>query len=113
MRRYGDAPENQMQLELPGINDIGRERWEAARAWKNLNFNEWCFYKRNALEECQRSKDGKASPNVCLSDMRRRFRVEVPNAYAPAFARMAMAEDSRLDFRVAKSMFDPCAEVRL
>lgn len=113
MRAYGAPPENQMELELPGINDISRERWDAARDWKCRHFNEWQFYMRNARDECERSSDGKASPNICLSDMRRRFRVEVPNAYAPAFARMAMAEDAGLSFRMARSMFDACAEVRL
>lgn len=110
---YGSEPENQTQLELPGVNDRARKIWEEVRWWKNTHFTEWSFYKKNALEECSYASDGKASPNTCLSDVRRRFHVELPNAWAPAMARMAMEEDSQLKFRMAKSMFDACAQVKL
>lgn len=113
MISYGEHPENQCQLELPGVNDRAREIWDEVKKWKNLHISEWCFYKENAYHECSFASDGKASPNTCLSDVRRRYHVEIPNAWAPAMARMAMAEDDRLNFRMAKSMFDACAEIKL
>lgn len=113
MRHYGESPDNQTQLEIPGVNDKAREIWDQVREWKLTHFSEWCFYKSNAQRECEGSSDGKTSPNTCLSDMRRKFKCEIPNAWAPALARMAMAEDDRIKFRMAKSMFDACADIKL
>lgn len=113
MINYGQSPDNQTQLELPGVNDRARAIWNDAKIWTLTHFSEWSYYRANALKECELATDGKASPNLCLSDVRRRFHVEIPNAWAPALARMAMEEDPRLDFRLAKSMFDACASVKL
>ena len=111
MRDYGEAPGNQMELEIPGVNDHSRGIWEEAREWTCSHFTEWCAYKRYADES--RGSDGKASPNECLMFLRTTFKVSIPNAWAPALARLARSECPHLDFRMAKSMFDPCAEVRL
>lgn len=110
---YGPEPDNQMGLDVPGVDDTARERWEQAKAWKDSHFKEWTFYKRNAWNECCLAQDRKASPNTCLSDTRRKFRTSLPNAWAAALARMAMEEDPRLQFRMARSMFDPIAETKL
>lgn len=111
MRDYGPPPDNQMQLDIPGVNDVAREKWEEARDWTCRHFAEWCGYKEFAFEN--RGPDGKASPNECLMFLRTTYRLSIPNAWAPILARLAMQECPRLEFRIAKSMFDPCAEVVL
>lgn len=111
MRDYGPPPENQTELVIPGVNDEASKAWEEARRWTCLHFSEWCYYKEHA--DAHRDRNGKASPNACLNAMRERFKVELPNAWAPALARLAMQECPHLDFRIAKSKFDPCAEVVL
>lgn len=111
MRAYGEPPGNQMGLDLPGYGQGGLELMREARGWVSAHMAEWCWYKRLAHEECARG--GKASPNYCLQATRREFRVEIPNAYAPCLARIAMEEDAALQFRLAKSKVDGYTEVRL
>ena len=110
MRAYGKEPDNQMELELPGLTGSGYELMQEARGWVNSHIREWSWYKQFALGECS---NGKASPNFCLQSMRRHFKCEIPNAYAPALARIAMEEDSRLEFRLAKSKVDGFTKARL
>lgn len=111
MRDYGPPPGNQMELELPGVNDKARKVWEQVREWTCQNLSQWCAYKEYANEN--RGSDGKASPNECLMYLRTKFKVSIPNAWAPILARLAKQECPHLEFRMAKSKYDPCAEVRL
>lgn len=111
MRACGPAPGNQTEMVIPGVNDGPSEVWEEVRDWTCRNFSAWCYYKEFA--DLNRGPDGKASPNECLMAVRTRFKASLPNAWAPALARLARQECPHLDFRMAKSMFDPCAEVRL
>lgn len=104
MRDYGEPPSNQMAI--PGLGTEGMELMREARTWAGRHYDEFQWYKRLAQEECSASKDGKASPNYCLQSMRRRFRVEIPNAYAPCLARIAMEQDGDIRFRLAKSKVD-------
>lgn len=111
MINYGDAPSNQMELVLPGINDVSHEVWEDIKKWVVLNYKEWSYYKDYA--DKNRGQDGKASPNECLMAVRIKFHTSIPNAWAPALARLAKQQSPQLDFRLAKSMFDACAQVKL
>lgn len=106
MRKCGPPPDNQMRLDLDCIS--GRELMEDARLWAARHPDEWRYYKSMAREQSP-----KASPNLVLQLMRARFKVEVANAFAAAFARIAMEEDSRIDFRLARSKCDGYARVRL
>lgn len=99
---YGHEPSNQMQLD--GLTDEGGELMREVRGWTREHITEFTWYKRMARTKC--ADGGKASPNFCLQAMRDHFRVSVPNAYAPALARIAMEEDPNIRFRVAKSMVD-------
>lgn len=98
---YGEAPGN--QPELPGLGARGEELMAQARAWVGEHPGEWEAYMETARHD---SVHGNASPNYCLQAVRRRFRVEIPNAYAPCFARIAMECDGGIRFRLAKSMVD-------
>lgn len=109
MIAHGKAPSNQGQLELPGMD--GLELMEAARKWAVSHISEWSWYKRFAFEQCKGG--AKASPNFVLQSMRSQFHCEVRNALAPAFARIAMEEDPRIEFRLAKSKADGYAKVKL
>ena len=111
MRDYGSPPDNQLELTIPGVNDESRAEWEEARKWTCNHFAAWCAYKEYARENF--GPDGKASPNECLMYLRTTFKVSIPNAWAPILARLAMQQVPSLDFRIAKSKYDPCAEVRL
>lgn len=99
---YGEAPSNQMQLD--GLSDEGCDLMRDARQWTREHLTEFTWYRRFAREQC--ADGGKASPNFVLQAMRSHFRVSVPNAYAPALARIAMEGDPDIRFRVAKSMVD-------
>lgn len=106
MIRRGKEPDNQLHLDIPGFSDAGSDLMADARGWAASHVSEWSWYKRFALSQCEGAKDGKASPNFCLQSMRARFRCEVLNAYAAPFARIAMEEDPRLRFRLARSKVD-------
>lgn len=111
MRYYGEQPDNQMQLSLPGLTDGGMELMQEARKWAARHYHEWQWYKDFARRESEGGK--KASPNFCLQSMRRHFKCEIPNAYAPCFARIAMEQDERIKFRLAKSKVDGFTTARL
>ena len=111
MRRYGEEPSNQMELELPGLSSSGMELMDEARRWvMRHRFEEWAWYMALARTE---SEGGKASPNYCLQAMRRHFKCEVPNAYAPCLARIAMEQDSTVRFRLARSKVDGFTKAKL
>lgn len=109
MIRCGDAPSNQGQLELPGLD--GLDLMEDARKWAVSHIAEWSWYKRFALQQC--ADGSKASPNFVLQSMRNEFHCEVRNALAPCFARIAMEQDPRLRFRLAKSKVDGFTKAKL
>lgn len=111
MIRYGDPPSNQSQLDLPGLSDWGQKTMEEARHWVAVHYDEFMWYKR--LARGKNSQGSKASPNFCLQSMREHFRIEIPNAYAPCLARIAMEDDKRLEFRLAKSKVDGFTTARL
>ena len=110
MIRYGEEPSNQMAI--PGLGLDGQELMEEARKWVMLHrFKEWEWYMAMARDE---SRDGgKASPNFCPQAMRRHFKCKIPNAYAPCLARIAMEQDKRISFRLAKSKVDGYTDARL
>ncbi len=106
----GAPPSNQMQLDLPGFTDEGRQLMEEARMWAGRHYREFMWYKRRSA---QASRDGYASPNLMLQLMRNEFRVSVPNAYAAPLARIAMEQDSSIRFRLARSKVDGWTEAVL
>lgn len=108
---YGEKPSNQMQLDMPGYRDEGKELMDEARKWAALHFDEFMWYKAQA--RAASVNGGKASPNYILQSMRHHFKVSVPNAYAPCLARIAMEQDRTIRFRLAKSMVDGFTEARL
>lgn len=106
MIEYGESPDNQMQLEMPEIK--GYELVKEVRLWAARHYAEFSWYKQFAKDQGEN-----ASPNFCLQAMRNRFKVSIPNAYAPALARIAMEEDKGCHFRLAKSMTDGFCKVKL
>ena len=111
MIECGKEPSNQMQLGFEGLSDEGYELMQEARRWAVSHISEWSWYKRFTLQQC--ADGSKASPNFVLQSMRNEFHCEVRNALAPAFARIAMEQDPRLKFRLAKSKADGFAKVKL
>lgn len=108
---YGEKPSNQMQIDLPGCTDEAKKLMEDAKQWADLHFDEFMWYKQHARAACVNG--GMASPNFELQCMRHRFKISIPNAYAPCLARIAMDQDKKLRFRIAKSKVDGFCESRL
>ena len=108
---YGEKPSNQMQLDMPGYQDEGKELMDEARKWAALHFEEFMWYKAQA--RAASVNGGKASPNYLLQSMRHHFKVSIPNAYAPCLARIAMEQDKGIQFRLAKSKVDGFTGARL
>ena len=108
---YGEKPSNQMQLDMPGYQDEGKELMDEARKWAALHFEEFMWYKAQA--RAASVNGGKASPNYLLQSMRHHFKVSIPNAYAPCLARIAMEQDKTIKFRLAKSKVDGFTGARL
>ena len=106
---YGEKPSN--QLEMPGLGQDGQELMGEARKWAALHFEEFYWYKSHARAACVNG--GKASPNFELQSMRYRFKVSIPNAYAPCLAQIAMEQDDKIAFRLAKSKVDGFTEAVL
>lgn len=104
-------PSNQMELDLPGLSSDGAVLMAEARMWSGRNYREFSWYMDFAAKRCKGG--AKASPNLCLQAMRDHFHVSVPNAYAQALARIAMEQDSRLSFRLARSKVDGFTKARL
>lgn len=105
MIKINEPPSNQMQLELDGFTDKGKQLMEDARKFVAHNWvGAWVVYMRIAREQC--AGGFKASPNFVLQSMRAECHVTVPNSYAPALARIAMEQDKSLHFNLGKSMVD-------
>lgn len=102
--RKMEAPDNQMAL--PGLDPKGEQRMKDARRWVATHPDEWSAYKDMARQECDRTHDGKASPNRCIYAARIRFGIELPNHLAPYLARIAMEQDPSIRMRVARSDAD-------
>lgn len=113
MRSYGPPPENQTELVIPGVNDEAYEEYERVRVWTCRHFNPWCDYKRITRSEMGQSPDGKASPNEVFRIFKRKYKFSMPNHWATILPRIAKKECPDLEFRFAKSKYDPCAEVVL
>lgn len=94
------------QMSLPGLDPKGEQRMIEARAWVEDHPGEFGWYKSQALRECARTHDGKASPNRCIYGMRITFGIELPNHLAPYLARIAMEQDPSIRMRVARSDAD-------
>lgn len=94
------------QTALPGLDHKGEQRMAEARAWVAAHPDEWLWYKRNARQECAGTRDGKASPNLCIYGMRIASGIELPNHMAPYLARIAMEQDPEIRMRVARSDAD-------
>ena len=107
----GKEPSNQMAMEFEGFTDEGLELMKEARKWAVSHISEWSWYKGFALSQC--ADGNEASPNFVLQSMRNRFHCEIKNGMAPALARIAMEEDPRIRFRLAKSKVDGFAKVKL
>lgn len=108
----GASPDNQMKLDLPGINDDGAELMKEAREWRMRNhMGAWLDYMNIARRCC--SGGQQASPNYVLQSLRNERKVSIPNSFAPCLARIAMEEDKNLTFRLAKSKVDGFCEVKL
>ncbi|MDY4523080.1 MAG: hypothetical protein SPD80_05785 [Atopobium sp.] len=91
------------QSQLHGLGISGELLMEQARTWVDAHEDEWKYYIQIArMDSC----GGYASPNFALQAMRRRFKVKIPNAYAPALARIAMEQNKHIAFRLAKSKVD-------
>lgn len=89
-----------------------------ARLWAARHYDEWKFF----CAEAKRDGDerGYISADAITHAMRRRFRVEVKNAYTPAFARIFLEQLSQAErdkyrpcFRLGKSKADLFTEVVL
>lgn len=96
---YGKAPS--LQTELP-ITD-GYDLVEEVRKWLKENPLIWEQYMNICIME---GKFGELSPNYVKEVLRHRHKVSIRNAYAPVLARMAMEENPRLSFRLARSKVD-------
>ncbi|MCB7085764.1 hypothetical protein [Gordonibacter urolithinfaciens] len=114
MRRL-DPPSN--QTALPGLGGEGEELMQEARRWAATHYDEWQFYCREMRADADA---GRASSDAVTHAMRRRFRVQVPNAYTPAFARiwleqMKPAERAHYRPRIAmgRSKVDAFTEVEI
>ena len=125
---YGNHPSN--QIEFTGLGQSGEEIMGKAQAWVDAHDDDFDRYLRLARLQCDSAPDGKASPNSCKEWMRTgldvnlsfggrgaltynpRRCVSIPNAYAPALARIAMERDKSLMFRLAASKVDGFTEIR-
>ena len=105
---YGESPS--MQMEIPGLGSEGEELMKEARRWAAVHYDEFQWFKRKAREE---SAAGRPSPNFMLQSMRHKFKVSVPNAYAPCLARIAMEQDQFIKFRLARSKVDGFTRAKL
>lgn len=108
----GAAPENQMQMQIPGLTDAGAELMQEVREWRMTNhLGAWLDYMNIARRLC--AGGHYASPNYALQTLRNEKHISIPNAYAPALARIAMEEDESIRFKLARSKVDGFCEVKL
>lgn len=104
---YGKPASNQCEADL---DSPGAQLMRDAREWVKNNPDVWDGYKNMARSY---SKDRPASPNLLIQLTRNLYRVSLRNSLAPALARIAMEEDERIKFRVARSKVDGFCEVVL
>ena len=104
MINYGSAPDNQMQMQLEGLTDEGKKLMEEARTWAGRHYEEFLFFKR--CGHVPMGSDEKASVGTAREMMRAKFKISFPNKLSAPLARIAMEEDPRCKFRVAKSKTD-------
>lgn len=118
---YGKPPENQMQMEIPGMTDKGYERYVEARDFSLMHRDLWFDYLHVVEQDMGTWPDGKASPNDCLMLFKRKNRARLKRQgcvlrdnMAAALARVAHEENPRkYRFRFAKSDSDGFVGVRL
>lgn len=103
---YGKRPSNQTQLPFADGYDLMQE----VRQWTRDNPESWDNYLKIARAE---SAFGDVSPNYAIQILRHRYKVSVRNSYAPVLARIAMEQDGRIRFRLARSKVDGFCEVAL
>ena len=108
MQRYGDKPSQ--PLELPGLGTDGEQLMLRAREWVAGHPDEWGYYMQLARLE---SIHAPASPNYLLQALRHRYHVSIANSLASALARIALEQDYKLRFRLAKSKVDGFTEAAL
>lgn len=104
---YGKPPSNQMKID---ISDKGADLVREGKRWISDNPIPWAGYLKTAVYE---SSHGLVSPNYMVQYIRNKYRVSIKNGLAPVLARLAMEEDDRIHFRLAKSMADGFCEVKL
>lgn len=103
---YGEAPSNQTALPLTDGYDLMQE----VRKWIEDNPDAWDRYMMIAVTE---SVYGEISPNYVIQILRHRHKVSVRNGFAPVLARIAMEQNDRVRFRIARSKVDGYCEVKL
>ena len=114
--RPAEPPSNQMAL--PGMGSEGEALMDEARRWVAAHYDEWQFWCATARRDGDET--GYISSDAVTHMMRHRFRIEVKNAYTPAFARIflerlkpAEREIYRPCFRMGRSKVDMYTEVAL
>lgn len=100
-----DTPTDQMRIGFSDMTDEGFELMKRARYWVSVHFSEWCYFK--AIARRATARGGYARANSCIEAMRDEFHCKIPNAFAPALARIAMEEDPHgIYFKCGKSKTD-------
>lgn len=97
---YGQSPTNQTELPIVSAYDEMQE----VRQWVDAHPVAWRQYMAIARTE---SAFGSLSPSYVVEILRHRHKVSVRTAWKPALARLAMEQDGSIDFRLARSKFDP------
>ena len=115
MRRV-EAPSN--QTALLGLGNEGEELMKEARRWAATHYDEWQFWCATARRDGDET--GYISSDAVTHMMRHRFRVEVKNAYTPAFARIFLEQMKPAEraiyrpcFRMGRSKVDAFTEVEI
>lgn len=115
MRRI-EPPTNQMAI--PGLGGEGEALMNEVRRWVAIHYDEWQFWCATAKRDGDET--GYISSDAVTHMMRHKFRVQVPNAYTPAFARIFLEQlkpaeraSYRPCFRMGKSKVDTFTEVEL
>lgn len=111
-----DHPSN--QIALPGLDGDGEKLMKEARYWVATHYDEWQFWCATARRDGDDT--GYISSDAVTHMMRHRFRVEVKNAYTPAFARIFLEQMKPAEraiyrpcFRMGRSKVDSYTEVTL
>lgn len=117
----GPAPSNQSELQLGSKGDLNMQ---GAREWVHDHPDHWRRYMR--LAEYMSYGDEEPSPNFIRELTRHgfdivpygiarnpRLRVSVRNSFAPCLARIAMEENPKIRFRLARSSADGFTDARL